>query len=227
MGERPDVIVFDVNETLSDMAPLAQRFEQVGAPGLLARTWFASVLRDGFGLAAAGAAAPFAEIASDVLLAVLTDAGVEDTDAGVQHVMSGLSALDVHPDVPAGLAALREAGLRLVSLTNGSVQNSEALFDRAGVRQHFEHVLSVENAGVWKPARAAYDYAATACGTPTSALMLVAVHPWDIDGAARAGLQTAWIDRSGAPYPQHLQPPQHTVSGVDALGTLLRQEVPT
>ncbi len=31
--------------------------------------------------------------------------------------------------------------------------------------------------------------------------MLVAVHPWDIDGAARAGLATAWINRNGGVYP--------------------------
>jgi 2-haloacid dehalogenase len=221
VARRPDVIVFDVNETLSDMAPLAERFEQVGAPPHLAKTWFASILRDGFGLAAAGASAPFAEIASGVLRAVLAEAGVEDLDAGVEHVMSGMSTLDVHPDVPPGLAALRDAGLRLVTLTNGSVQNSEALLERAGVRQHFQQLLSVEDADVWKPARASYDYAASECGVPVSALMLVAVHPWDIDGAARAGLQTAWINRSGAPYPPYTQQPQYTVSGVDELVTVL------
>jgi 2-haloacid dehalogenase len=48
MEPRPSVIVFDVNETLSDMAPLAGRFAEVGAPGLLARVWFAALLRDGF-----------------------------------------------------------------------------------------------------------------------------------------------------------------------------------
>jgi 2-haloacid dehalogenase len=46
--------VFDVNETLSDMAPLAGRFADVGAPELLAKVWFASLLRDGFALAATG-----------------------------------------------------------------------------------------------------------------------------------------------------------------------------
>lgn len=38
-------------------------------------------------------------------------------------------------------------------------------------------------------------------------MLLVAVHPWDIDGAARAGLATAWIDRSGTPYPASFTPP--------------------
>ena len=38
--------------------------------------------------------------------------------------------------------------------------------------------------------------------------MLVAVHPWDLDGAARAGLRTAWVDRGGAPYPRSFTDPE-------------------
>ncbi len=221
MTERPDVVVFDVNETLSDMAPLAQRFEQVGAPSHLAKTWFASVLRDGFGLAAASTSAPFADIAAAVLTSVLTEAGVGDVDAGVQHVMSGFTELDLHPDVAEGVRGLRRAGLRLVTLTNGSVQVSQSLFQRAGLREQFEHLLSVEDAGIWKPARGAYEHAATVCDVPLPSLLLVAVHPWDIDGAARAGLQTAWVNRSGAAYPAHLTAPQRTVGGIEELTALL------
>lgn len=221
MTERPDVVVFDVNETLSDMAPLAQRFEQVGAPSHLAKTWFASVLRDGFGLAAAGTSAPFVDIASAVLTSVLIEAGVGDVDAGVEHVMSGFTELDLHPDVAEGVRGLHRAGLRLVTLTNGSVQVSQSLFQRAGLREQFEHLLSVEDAGIWKPARRAYEHAATVCGVPLPSLLLVAVHPWDIDGAARAGMQTAWVNRSGAAYPAHLTAPQHTVGGIEELTALL------
>jgi 2-haloacid dehalogenase len=46
---------------------------------------------------------------------------------------------------------------------------------------------------------------------------MVAVHPWDIDGAARAGLRTAWLDRTGAGYPAHLTPPDRTVATVAEL----------
>ena len=70
--ERPSAVVFDVNETLSDMSPLAQRFADVGAPEHLAATWFASLLRDGFALTSAGVNPAFADIAADLLLAQLT-----------------------------------------------------------------------------------------------------------------------------------------------------------
>ena len=208
MTTTPSVIVFDVNQTLSDMSPLAQRFADVGAPAHLAPLWFASLLRDGFGLAAAGAQQPFAALGADVLRGVLHGVDLDrDVDDAVEHVMSGFSELSVHPDVPDGIRALRAAGRRLVTLSNGSAQVAERLLSNAGIRDRFEALLSVEDAGAWKPARAAYQYAARVCGTSLEEMMLVAVHPWDVDGAARAGMATAYIDRSGAPYPASLTAP--------------------
>lgn len=211
---RPDVVLFDVNETLSDMAPLAQRFADVGAPEHLATLWFTSVLRDGFALAAAQTSAPFVTIASSVLTQALSGAGVQDVEAGVQHVMSGFSQLEVHPDVPEGVRALRRAGLRLATLTNGSVAITEALLGKADLGSEFERLLSVEDAGVWKPAPASYAYAAQALGVAPSAVLFVAVHPWDTDGAHRAGMQTAWIDREGADFPSHLTAPDTRAGGL-------------
>lgn len=58
MQPRPSVIAFDVNETLSDMAPMARRFTDVGALDFLATVWFTALLRDGFALTAAGGKEP-------------------------------------------------------------------------------------------------------------------------------------------------------------------------
>ncbi|MGY1682185.1 haloacid dehalogenase type II [Geodermatophilus sp. SYSU D01176] len=222
MATSPSVIVFDVNETLSDMSPMAGRFADVGAPAHLATTWFATLLRDGFALTAAGASRPFAGLARDALRAVLHGVDLDrDTDAAVEHVMSGFAELAVHPDVPDGVRALHASGRRLVTLTNGSVQVPERLLGGAGIRDRFEALLSVEDAGAWKPARTAYEYAVRTCGTDPADMLMVAVHPWDIDGAARAGLTTAWINRTGAPYPESLTPPSLRATGLTDLAEQL------
>ncbi len=214
----PSVIVFDVNETLSDMGPMAGRFADVGAPEPLAELWFATLLRDGFALTAAGASRPFAELGAEALRTLLREVDLDrDLDDAVEHVMAGFGELPVHPDVPAGIRALGESGRRLVTLTNGSIQVSEQLLTRAGVRDRFDALLSVEDAGAWKPARSAYEYAARTCGTEPADMLLVAVHPWDIDGAVRAGMSTAWIDRAGRPYPPSFTPPSLRAAGLDDL----------
>jgi len=218
----PSVVVFDVNETLSDLTPLQERFVEVGAPRTLAGLWFASVLRDGFALTAAGTTAPFADIGAELLRGLLPGHGVtDDVEAAVSHVMQRFMSLDTHPDVAPGVRAMRAAGLRLVTLSNGSTAVAESLLGRAGLREEFEALLSVEEPGVWKPAAGAYGFAAERCGVALAETMLVAVHPWDIDGAVRAGMQAAWIDRDGRRYPAYASEPTHRVGSLEELAEAL------
>ena len=163
---KPSIIVFDVNETLSDMSPMGQRFVEVGAPAHLATLWFATLLRDGFALTAAGDNGSFAGIGAEALRGLFTGMDLKrDIEPAVQHVMAGLSSLGLHPDVADGINALHDAGYRLATLTNGSTQVAEKLFTDAGIRDSFELLLSVEDAPAWKPGRASYEHAASACGT--------------------------------------------------------------
>ncbi|WP_434618755.1 haloacid dehalogenase type II [Arthrobacter sp. A5] len=222
MNDPVAVIVFDVNETLSDMSPMGDRFAQTGAPALLAKVWFAALLRDGFALAAAGGGEKFAVIGAESLRVTLTGLPLNCTiDEAVDHIMEGFAALTLHPDAAGGVRALKAAGFRLTTLTNGSTRVAEKLLSDAGILGDFEKLLSVEDGPGWKPLRGAYDYAAQSCGLETARMLLTAVHPWDIHGAAHAGMRTAWINRTGTPYPAYFTPPDFTISTLDELAPLL------
>ena len=220
---RPQLLVFDVNETLSDMAPMAERFAEVGASPHQARCWFAGVLRDGLALTLAGGNPSFVEVASEGLRTVLSEEPLNrGVDEAVDHVMDGVGALGVHPDVVPGVEALSESGLRLVTLSNGPTSIAQKLLDGAGISDRFERLLSVEQAGIWKPAPAAYGYALHECGVDPTDAMLVAVHPWDTDGARRAGLASAWINRSGDSFPSVFQSPTIEASSMTDFAEMLR-----
>jgi 2-haloacid dehalogenase len=218
LSPRPELVVLDVNETLSDLEPLRRRFTDSGAPGHLLETWFASTLRDGFALAAAQRARAFPDIGAAVLRTLLTGCTLDrPVDDAVSHVLAGFPLLDVHPDVVAGLRALADAGVRVVTLTNGSLSLSEALLERAGVADLVERRLSVDDAGRWKPHPDAYSYAARTCGVPLQRCAMVAVHPWDLMGASAVGMSTGWIDRNGTPWPQVFPPPDVTGPDLSAV----------
>lgn len=212
------VVLFDVNGTLSDLGRMTQHFEEVGAPPQLFGLWFASVLRDGFALTAAGSNPAFTEVAEGALRSVLADQVLNrDLDDAVAHVLEALQQLPVHHDVPEGVRAIADAGFEVAALTNGATVTAEALLERAGVRDHFGAVLSVTDAPRWKPAPESYAHAMQALGKRPEELVLVAAHPWDIHGAAQAGLRTVWVNRSGSPYPAAMTPSDDHVASLTEL----------
>ncbi len=220
---RPRLVIFDVNETLSDMSPIGERFEAVGAPGHLARTWFAGLLRDGFALTVAQENPAFTQLAAEGFRALAAGLPLNrPVEEAVEYVMAGFAGLAVHPDVPGGVRLLAELGIRLVTLSNGAASIAERLLADAGLDHAFESCLSVEDAGIWKPAPAAYAYAVATCQVDPMDAMLVAAHPWDTDGAGRAGLATAWINRTGGRYPEYFRPPDLQAASLRHLADQLR-----
>jgi 2-haloacid dehalogenase len=216
-------VVFDVNETLSDLRPMADAFEAVGAPGSLAKTWFAGVLRDGFALSTVGDSARFVTIAEQQLRVVLHSVALRlSLDEAVESILQKLKNLSLHPDVVDGIRALTGDGLQLLTLSNGSSDLAARLCADAGVRAEFSHLLSVEDAPLWKPAAQAYRLASETSGLALGELLLVAVHPWDIHGASRAGMQTAWVNRTGEPYPTYFDAPDITLGSVRGLADAIR-----
>src|SRR5215211_868151 len=123
---RPAVLVLDVNETLSDLEPMRERFEEVGLPRHALDAWFAATLRDGFALTAAGTYPAFRDVASGALRALLASHGVGKADA-VDQVLAGFAELPAHPDVSPGLHRIHAAGIRLVTLTNGATAISDRM----------------------------------------------------------------------------------------------------
>lgn len=220
------VVLFDVNETLTDTSALGAVFAEVGAPEHLAATWFAAVLRDGFALTAVGAPATFAVVGAAVARTVLAGSVAPDRlEDAAARVVAAVGELPLHPDVPQGVRALAEQGVRLFTLTNGSVSTSRRLLARAGLDGAFEQLLSVEDGsggGPWKPAPSAYARACAAAGVAASQALLVAVHPWDVDGASRAGLRTAWVNRSALPHPGVFTAPDLVVADLEELAARLR-----
>lgn len=204
------------------MGPMQQRFVDIGMPGWAAKVWFASLLRDGFALTAAGTSERFSAIGESLLRSMLAEEPLtRDIDGDIKYIMNGFMELRPHPDVPEGIRLLSSTKVRLITLSNGSIQVAERLFTDAGIRDYFERLLSVEDAGAWKPSVASYKYAANICSVDPSDMLLVAVHPWDIDGAKRAGLQTAWVNRQNQSYPAHFLTPDHSIATIIGLAEIV------
>jgi 2-haloacid dehalogenase len=135
-------------------------------------------------------------------------------------ILSTLRKLRPFPDASKGLQRLRDAGFRLATLTNSTTQAAEAQLTFAGVRDHFEQVISADEIRCFKPAPEVYQLAASRLGVEPGQLRLVSAHDWDVTGALRAGCAAAFLARPG----QVTNPfgPQPDVRGTDLLEVVER-----
>jgi 2-haloacid dehalogenase len=125
--------------------------------------------------------------------------------------------LDVrpYPEVPEALAAL--APRRLAVLSNGNPAMLEAGLAAAALRDRFDHVLSVDDLGVYKPHPSVYELALKAFGLPAERILFVSSNAWDAAGARSFGLPVAWVNRAGAPLERLGAPPGLVVPDLAAL----------
>ena len=196
----PPVLVFDVNETLVDIDSLAPLFTDLfGDDGVL-REWFAQLVMYSMSATLADSYVNFSTLAQGVLRMVGDIHHVDISDDDLQRLKTGLLTMPAHPDAAAGLAALRDNGFRLVTLTNSPPNpDGPTALQSSGLAGFFEQQLSVDACRAFKPAPAVYRYVCETLGVAPVDCMMVAAHVWDTLGAQNVGFSAALIARPGNP----------------------------
>ncbi len=203
---QPRAVVFDVIGTLFSLESQRPRLIACGLPGHALEAWFAASLRDLFCLGVTGRTAPMREVLRDNLRRLLARDRLREDGPHVDAVLDGMSRLDPDPEAGAAIDLLQSNGLVCAALSNGSLQSTEALLDRAGLRHRFTEVLSIDTVGLPKPRAEVYHAMAARLQLAPRLLTMVAAHPWDLHGARAAGLSTAHV-LGDLPWPGSLDAP--------------------
>ena len=218
----PSIIVFDVNETLLDIDTLTPFFTRVFGKQNVLREWFAQLVLYSQTMTLSGLYTPFGEIGVGALQMIADIRQVTLTEFDIDEFKERMNALPAHPDTAPALTRLRDAGFRLVTLTNSASSASPTPLEKAGLSQFFEQHFSVETVSKFKPAPETYQMVADTLDVNTSDLCLVACHLWDTVGAQAAGCRGAFLTR---PYNEMLSAPNVPVPDLIAsdLSTLADQ----
>lgn len=221
MVEDPQVLIFDVNETLLDMSPLRTYFARVfGSSGPMGE-WFARLLHGSLVANHTNRYRPFGTIGGEALTVLGENKGIPISQELAAELDSNLRHLPPHPDVAPALARLSTAGFRLVTLTNGSSEMALDQLTNAGLHRWFERSLTVEAVARFKPAPEVYSYAMTEMGIAADQAIMVAAHDWDIIGARAAGMEGAFVEREGSVWGLPDPPPAIVVRHLGELADLL------
>ena len=203
---RPRVVAFDIIGTVFPLEPLRPDVVGLGLPPAGLEGWFAAALRDAFALSSAGDFKPFTTVLHGALDQVLTEQGLAPSTAARARLMEGMKHLPARPDAREAFVTLARAGVRIIALRMGAGASTRSLLKAAALDRFVERIVSVEEVKLFKPRREVYDHAARVAGVKAGRLALVAVHPWDINGAKAAGLTTAYVSAE-RPFPGVMRAP--------------------
>nr|WP_297459827.1 haloacid dehalogenase type II [uncultured Halomonas sp.] len=190
-------LVFDVNETLLDVAALDPFFEHLFGDVHTRVEWFLTLEENWLTATVIDRYQPFGELAQGALTMTGRRRGIDVTDDQRKELVAGLKTLPPHVDVLQALQSLRDHGLHLTALTNGSLETAKQQLESAGLADCFDAIMAVEEVKRYKPAPEPYRMVAERLGIATAEMTMVAAHAWDIAGAASAGCRTAFVARPG------------------------------
>lgn len=209
----PKVLFFDVNESLLDLGKLKQSIgKALGGREDLLPLWFTTMLQYSLVTTAGRQYVEFGTIGAATLRMVAANNNIELNENDAKEALSPLRSLPAHPEVKEALGNLRNAGYKMVSLTNSSNQGVKTQFENAGLTDFFDERLSIEDVKKYKPDSDVYDWAARKLGARPNECMMIAAHGWDIAGAIWSGWRSAFIARTGqqlyplAPLPEINEP---------------------
>ncbi len=124
--------------------------------------------------------------------------------------------VDIFPEVIPALEALNRR-YTVIAVTNGNA-NLEAI----GIDHLFSDVITATSAGAAKPAKQVFDMAVEVGGASAEQTLHVGDHPiYDVDGARKAGLRTAWVNRDANEWPEEVEEAEIEVTHVGELAQRL------
>jgi 2-haloacid dehalogenase len=185
-------VLFDLNGTLLDPSVI-ERAAEPALPGGFALGVLDDAILQAMTDSLAGDYRPFSGYLEAAVRRRLTLMG-GDPD-GAEAAVAAASRMPAFPEARRALELLRDAGFRLAVVTNSARTAGEHALRQAGIREHFDHVVGSDEVAIYKPSLRLYRHAVARLGASAGDCWLVAAHGWDVLGAGRAGLRTAWVSR--------------------------------
>ncbi len=218
-----EALAFDMYGTLVDPIRIWKQLEKYipGDAQRIAEIWRQKQLEFTFRLTTMERYEDFEQVtrkALDYALAATT----HFLDAQQKNsLMSQYNDLERFADVEPGLQHLKDAGYAMVVFSNGSPAMLTGIMNAANLLPYFKGFVSVDEVKVYKPSPVVYKHVANRLGRPIDEVRLISSNPFDVIGAESAGMQAAWVNRSGGLFDTLAPMPQMVVKSLVELANVL------
>lgn len=192
-------VVLDVNGTLTDPSALGEVW---GRPELGDHILGQAVFTAMVDAVLSVRGHTFSDHLRAAIQVVVGGSGSGDLDPeGIEKALAVAAALPARAGAGDALGTLRDAGVRLIALTNSGAQGGQRTLEGCGLASFFDLVLGVDAVETFKPHPDVYAYALARLAAEPARVALLATHPWDLAGGAHAGLRTAWVRHGSRTWP--------------------------
>ena len=217
-----DACVFDAYGTLFDVTSAARGcIDALGTKvDAFAAQWRTAQLQYTWLRSLMGAHADFWQVTGDALDYAMDTTGVAN-GALRQRLMDLYLVLSAYPDAKVALRALRRSERPTAILSNGSPKMLAAAVQTAGLGALLDHVLSVEEVGVYKPHPRVYQLAVDRLHVAAEHICFVSSNGWDVAGASAFGMKAVWVNRAGAKRERLPTGPVAEIKRLDELPALV------
>ncbi len=139
----------------------------------------------------------------------------------LKPMLKRAGSLDAFPDAEGALKQLGDAGLQVAVLTNSSAESARLALRHARLLDGVAAVIGSDAVGVYKPHPMVYGHGVEEVGMAAEKVCMVAAHGWDLMGAARAGLRTAWVARLEQRLPATIPEPDVRADDLSGAATVI------
>ncbi len=136
-------------------------------------------------------------------------------------LLAAYRRLDAYPDVTSALDQLRALGIPSSILSNGSPAMLDDAVYAAGLNGRFEHILSVESVGCYKPAPKVYAMAVERLSLLPANVLFVSSNGWDAFSAKAYGFKVIWCNRADTPIERLPDRPDAIITSLETLPELI------
>jgi 2-haloacid dehalogenase len=199
-------VFFDMNETLLNLSLLKVQFDKHFNDKYVLKYWFTKLLYSSTIMGIMDEYINFGELADVALENLFLENNKPLSNKIKAEILGEFRKLPAYEDVRPALDILRENDIRVIAVSNSSLAMIKEQLTNAGIIDLFDCYYSVDNVKKYKPFKDIYLSTAKQEGLKTEDIVMVATHDWDLFGAKKAGLSTAYIKRKEEIYhPYYLQ----------------------
>ncbi|MGJ8610081.1 MAG: haloacid dehalogenase type II [Octadecabacter sp.] len=212
--------LFDVNAAARDVAKEPGQAQLAAVWGTLSADWRTKQVEYTWLRAVSGNYIPFWQVTQDALDWAMENNGLRD-NALRAKLLSVYKELPAFPEVPAMLKALKEKGMNVAILSNGSPDMLVNAVRSAGIGEYLDDVLTVEEVQIFKPHRLVYDMVWDRFDVPQTEVLFASSNGWDVAGASGYGFGTVWVNRNNLPQDRLWATPHRTLKTLKSIPDLV------